>query len=679
MTWSLDPESADEELFEVNGGRLTFKSPPDYEVPEDSDEDNVYNVTVIASDGRTGPGDTRQDVVVRVINVDEQGDVTLSTLQPQVDVPITATLTDPDGAASDDPPIGDTDLTDDDNVEWQWARASRAAGPWTDINGATEETYTPKVVDAEDDEDDVNDVGVYLRVTATYDDGHCPSCDTKKTEQAISANAVRAKPYVNAPPVFKDEQGKDISTTTRSVAENSPAGTAVGAPVTATDPGVDGTQEILTYTLGTENDNGLFNIDHATGQIKVKTALDYEDEANVNRQYTIEVTVRDPSGEDDSIDVTVMVTNVDEDPELMDGGTTEDYEENTPIDTVVYTYMATDEEGDAETLKWSLSGRDAGKFAIGNRNGNDNGVRNRGNLSFRESPDYEDPTDSGRDNVYNLTVTVTDRGGNTATKDVTVTVTNENEVGWFTLSSLNPRVGVKITPDLTDPDGHITNETWTWEINGTPQSPSPTYTPKTANDTDLLQVRVEYDDGTGGRKCLPDCNVYMRVNNIAPKKQGANQSPRFSNTDRKRTVQENAEAETEVGGRVIANDDDTDLLTYSISGNDAVYFIIDQGTGQITTRGVLDREKEDNYRVTVAAVDPSGLKGTHNLTIEVTDVDEDAEITSGYGTVYYEENGTGTVATYRAEDPEEKSIVWTLDGADKSVFLHQFRRRTDFR
>ena len=43
------------------------------------------------------------------------------------------------------------------------------------------------------------------------------------------------------------------------------------------------------------------------------------------------------------------------------------------------------------------------------------------------------------------------------------------------------------------------------------------------------------------------------------------------------------------------------------------------------------------------------------MTIEVTDVDENATITSGYGTIYYEENGTGTVATYRAEDPEEKS------------------------
>ena len=101
--------------------------------------------------------------MVRVINVTnvEEGDVTLSTLQPQEDVPITATLTDPDGGSQLTTILRSRrqDLTDDDNVEWQWARAARASGPWRDINGATEKTYTPKEVDAEDDEDDVNDVG----------------------------------------------------------------------------------------------------------------------------------------------------------------------------------------------------------------------------------------------------------------------------------------------------------------------------------------------------------------------------------------------------------------------------------------------------------------------------------------------------------------------------------------
>ena len=69
--------------------------------------------------------------------------------------------------------------------------------------------------------------------------------------------------------------------TSRSVAENSAAGTAVGAPVTGTpyDDGDDQTDDALTYTLtGKAADSGLFVIDSATGQISVATGatLDYE-------------------------------------------------------------------------------------------------------------------------------------------------------------------------------------------------------------------------------------------------------------------------------------------------------------------------------------------------------------------------------------------------------------------
>ena len=46
-----------------------------------------------------------------------------------------------------------------------------------------------------------NDVGMYLRAWATYEDGHCDPCDTKKTAHAISANPVQADPS-NKPPSF---------------------------------------------------------------------------------------------------------------------------------------------------------------------------------------------------------------------------------------------------------------------------------------------------------------------------------------------------------------------------------------------------------------------------------------------------------------------------------------------
>ena len=116
--------------------------------------------------------------------------------------------------------------------------------------------------------------------------------------------------------------------------------------------------------------------------------------------------------------------------------------------------MATDATA---ALKWSVSGRDARRFTIGNDAGD------RGMLSFREQPDFEDPTDSGLDNIYNVTVSVTDRGGNSTTRDVTVKVTNVDEEGTLYLSNLHPQVGTRITATVTDPDGiPITNMFWTW-------------------------------------------------------------------------------------------------------------------------------------------------------------------------------------------------------------------------
>ena len=84
--------------------------------------------------------------------------------------------------------------------------------------------------------------------------------------------------------------------------------------------------------------------------------------------------------------------------------------------TAVTTVAATDAE--ANPLTYSISvGADADKFWI------DSGT---GVLTFVSAPDYESPTDVGADNVYNVTVQVTD-GALTGTKDIAVTVTNVSD------------------------------------------------------------------------------------------------------------------------------------------------------------------------------------------------------------------------------------------------------------
>ena len=83
-------------------------------------------------------------------------------------------------------------------------------------------------------------------------------------------------------------------------------------------------------------------------------------------------------------------------------------------------------------------------------------------LPSRRKPDYEMPTDTNKDNVYEVTVRAADADGNRGTMDVKVTVENEDENGTVTLSKTQPRVGVAVTASLTDPDGSISGLTWQW-------------------------------------------------------------------------------------------------------------------------------------------------------------------------------------------------------------------------
>ena len=102
----------------------------------------------------------------------------------------------------------------------------------------------------------------------------------------------------NRAPVFSEG-----ASATRSVAENSAAGTAVGRRVTATDP--DGNR--VTYSLGGD-DASLFAIDPRTGQVSVGegTALDFETKSS----YAVTARAADRRNSRDTIALTITVTNV---------------------------------------------------------------------------------------------------------------------------------------------------------------------------------------------------------------------------------------------------------------------------------------------------------------------------------------------------------------------------------
>ena len=78
-----------------SSGVLGFGTAPNFESPVDADTDNVYRVTVEARE--SGAPVLRLPVTVTVTNVDEEGTVTLSPMAPRVGQDLTATLSDPDG------------------------------------------------------------------------------------------------------------------------------------------------------------------------------------------------------------------------------------------------------------------------------------------------------------------------------------------------------------------------------------------------------------------------------------------------------------------------------------------------------------------------------------------------------------------------------------------------------
>ena len=520
LTYTLGGTDADSFTIDDTSGQLRTGAGLDYETK------SSYSVTVSVRDNKKTDGtpDTATDattgVTINVTNVDEDGTVTLSSSQPQEGTVLTASLTDPDG-----------DIT---GITWRWAGADSQNGFFTDINTARSATFTPGT----------GDVDKFLRATATYRDGE----GSNKTAMKVATIAVQEAPSNNSAPEFTDGD-----TVTRSVDENE-AATDIGLPVKATDSDLNDDDK-LRYTLS-GTDAASFDINAVTGQLQTRAALDYETKSS----YSVTVTATDPSGESDTITVTIEVTDV-------------------------------------------------------------------------------------------------------------------NEPGKVTLSSSQPQEGTPLTATLTDPDGEITGVTWQWASHNSAEgefttitaATSATFTPGTSDVGKYLKATASYTDGIGLDQSEEVSASMVRVAGEPPSDSIA---PAFARNTVTRSVAENTAAATNIGAPVTATDADTDsgdTLTYSLSGRDATSFAIIASSGQLQTKTALDYENKRSYSVTVTATDLSGASDSIKVTITISNVNE-ASVVTGPTAKSYQENGTGTVASYRATDPEGQSVTWSLSGTDSDDF-----------
>ncbi len=482
--------------------------------------------------------------------------------------------------------------------------------------------------------------------------------DTGDTTDTITVTINVTDVDENRAPVFTDGESAE-----RSIAENTGAGVNIGNAVSATDADDD----TLNYSLG-GTDAASFDIGSTNGQLRTKTALDYE----TKNAYSVTVSVSDGNGGTDSITVTIKVTDVDENraPVFTDGESTErSIAENTGAGVNIGTAI-TATDADDDTLNYSLGGTDAASFDIGSTNGQ---IRTNAAL------DYETK------NTYSVTVSVSD--GNDGKDSITVTIkvtdVDENTAPVFTDGESTERSiaentlsGVDIGDAVAATDAD--DDTLDYSLGGTDaasfsiNSTSGQIRTNAALDYETkntYSVTVSVSDGNDGTDSI---TVAIKVTDV-----DENTAPVFTDGEStERSIAENTGSGVNIGTAVAATDPDTDdTLEYSLGGTDAASFEIGSTNGQLRTKAALDYETKSTYSVTVSVSDGNGGSDSIAVTIKVTDVDENRNPSFGTAesvTLNVNENtGTGIDIGDKVEatDPDtDDTLEYSLGGTDASSF-----------
>jgi hypothetical protein len=385
VTWSI-AGGADAARFVIDStGALRFVNAPNFEVRADVGANNIYNVTIGASDGSVT---ATRALTVQVTNLNEG--------------PVIISAGGADAASfsvSENTGLITTIVADDPDAQDDYGFAI--------VGGADAALFTIGVAngvlqfksgrdfEAPGDSDGNN---VYEVIVAVRDFTNIP--DT----QAISVTVTNA----NEAPVITSNGGGSAAAI--ASAENSLAVTNV----VASDP--DG--GALSYAISGGADASRFAIDAATGSLSFLTAPDHEQPADSDGNNVYDVVVSASDGMvSDTQALAITVGNVNERPVIVsNGGGESALVELDEGQRAVTTVVAADPDGSAGVTYSITGGAHADLFVINSTTGA---------LSFVEAPDHEAPL-GGSDNVYSVTVTASD-GALSSSQSLQVSVRDVNE------------------------------------------------------------------------------------------------------------------------------------------------------------------------------------------------------------------------------------------------------------
>jgi Ca2+-binding RTX toxin-like protein len=325
----------------------------------------------------------------------------------------------------------------------------------------------------------------------------------------------------------------------------------------------------------------------------------------------------------------VNVVSSNSPPTITSNGGGEVAELMTPEHSAVFTTMTATDPDAGQTLTYSISGTDASFFAIN---------ASTGELAFVTEPDFEVPADAGGDNVYDLTVQVSDGQGGFDTQVISVSVTDENDPAVITSNGGGDTAEVTVSENVinvttvtaTDQDG----DAITYSIgNGdaskfsidpvtgvlTFLSPPDFEQPTDTDGDNVYRLRVTASDGNRG---IAIQTVRVVVTDVEE-----NSSPLITSDGGGDTAAVSVAENTTALTTVTATDPDGGPLTYSITGGaDASRFTIDPTTGTLAFVAPPDFEAPTDfggnnvYEVTVQVEDESGATDSQSIAVTVSDV-----------------------------------------------------------
>ena len=375
LTYSLldSAGSKDEALLSIDSssGVVNFIAAPNFESPGDLNADNTFDFTVLVSDGTLS---TQSDYTFSVTNVNEAPTISTTSIADKAEGTSalgSISASDPDSGSSlsfslvNSEGLKDEELLSIDSSSGSIAflAAPNFESP-SDIGSDNTIDFSVQVSDGS------------LSVTQSY------SFSITNTNEA---------------PV--------IPSASFSIAEQS---TSVGS-ISATDPDASST---LTYTLASGSsavDDAKFSINSTTGAVSFLSTPNFESPTDngLDNVYNFTVNVSDGTNTTSQA-MTVTVGNVNESPSFSIASA-QSYTENSTSSISV----AASDPDESSALTYSLSGSDASRFSISSSGG----------LSFASAPDYESPADTGGNNIYNVSVSVSD-GAISSTISLVITVSD---------------------------------------------------------------------------------------------------------------------------------------------------------------------------------------------------------------------------------------------------------------